>query len=294
MMTASELASDTFEGMASEPTAIQARIVSADQPSLAIGPLVYKWRQRRGLSQLDLALRAGTTQRHLSYIERGRSQPGRDVVLRLGESLELSLRDQNTLLLAAGFAPAYLHSDLDEPGLQAIKIALQHLLDAHDPYPALIMGHNGVLVAHNDSFGILVHEVDPELMKPPVNALRLALHPRGMAPHILNLASWSAHILDRRRAAVERSPDDEEALSLLEELDGYVADAEPGEHQAIDHPGTGFAVPMRFRSPIGELNLLATRTSFATALDIALADLILEAFLPADGETMKLLASYGR
>lgn len=288
---------DTFEGMASRSSTDEAGSVRSDgdQP-IAFGRLLYQWRRRRGLSQMDLALRAETTQRHLSFIERGRSQPGRALVLRLGESLDLSLRDQNALLLEAGFAPAYPHSVLDEPRLGTVRAALQHVLDAHDPYPALIMGYNGVLVAHNEAFAVLTEGVSPELLEPPINALRLALHPRGMAPRIVNLASWSVHILERRRAAVERSPDDAEAIALLQELDNYATAnrAASTEQPRADNPGTGFAVPLRFRSQIGDLNLLATRMSFATALDIALADLILEAFLPADEETMQLLASRGR
>jgi transcriptional regulator with XRE-family HTH domain len=250
------------------------------------GPELHRWRERRKLSQLELALRAGTTQRHLSFIERGRASPGRDIVVRLTESLDLPLRERNSLLLAAGYAPVYAETDLSAPILEPVRTALQHVLDAHLPYPALIMGRHGVLIAENQGFSILTEGVAPELLAPPVNALRLALHPNGIAARIINLRDWAAHILERRRLELERAPNDEMA-ALLGELESYVPEQRSDEQP--DPSPLGFAVPLRLRSSVGELNLLATRTTFATAVDITLVDLVLEAFLPADDVTSLIL-----
>jgi hypothetical protein len=210
--------------------------------------------------------------------------------VRLGESLELPLRERNALLFAAGFAPLYPEWRLDEPLLTPVRRALQHVLDGHQPYPALVMGRYGVLVATNAAFGILTEGVAAELLEPPVNSFRLALHPAGLARRIANLDSWAAHILERLRLEATRNPDDD-LWALLGELEGYVreqgAAPPPGDSSAL-----GFAIPMRLRSPHGELNLLATRTTFATALDITVSDLVLEAFLPADEATAANLNKY--
>ncbi|MGV9308501.1 helix-turn-helix domain-containing protein [Nonomuraea sp. NPDC004354] len=231
-------------------------------------------RRRHGLSQLDLALRTGTTQRHLSFMESGRSRPGRSMVVRLGESMELPLRERNDLLLAAGYAPVYPQTPLDDPGLAHVRTALGHILTGHLPYPAIVVDARHELVLANDAFGLLTEGVAGHLLRPPVNVLRLSLHPEGLAPRIANLAQWAQHILDR-------IPRDE----LYDELSGYVPHEPPGP----DH--VGFAVPVRLRSPRGELRLTTTITTFATALDVTVAELKLEAFLPADAETAALLAA---
>ena len=230
-------------------------------------------RQRRRLSQLDLALRAGTTQRHLSFMESGRSQPGRSMVVRLSESMELPLRERNELLLSAGYAPVYPQTPLDDPGLEHVRTALRHILIGHLPYPAIVVDARHELVLANDAFGLLTEGVAEHLLRPPVNVLRLALHPEGMASRIVNLEQWAQHILDR----IARD-------DLYEELSGYVPHAVPGP----DH--VGFAVPVRLRSARGELRLTTTITTFATALDVTVAELKLEAFLPADATTAALLA----
>jgi transcriptional regulator with XRE-family HTH domain len=229
-------------------------------------------RTRRQLSQLDLALRAGTTQRHLSFIESGRSAPGRNMVVRLAESLDLPLRDRNELLLAAGYAPAYAETRLDDPALAPVRSALDHILAGHLPYPAIIVDRHGDLVAANDAFDLITEGADPDLLGPGANAYRLALHPRGIAPRILNLTQWARHITVRL-----------EDPQLRAELQGYVptAPAEAGD--------LGFAVPLHLKSSRGELHLMTTVTTFATAIDVTLAELKLEAFLPVDEATAEAL-----
>lgn len=230
-------------------------------------------RTRRHVSQLDLALRAGTTQRHLSFIESGRSAPGRNMVVRLAESLELPLRERNELLLAAGYAPAYPESSLDHPALAPVRTAIDHILTGHLPYPALVVDRHGDVVAANAALDLITEGADPELVGPGTNAYRLALHPRGMAPRILNFAEWARHILERTGQLEE----------LHAELTQYVPELEPSAGHL------GFAVPLRLRTSRGELRLLTTVTTFATAVDVTLAELKLEAFLPADQATAEAL-----
>jgi transcriptional regulator with XRE-family HTH domain len=245
---------------------------------------LHRWRHHQRLSQLELAVRAGTTQRHVSFLERGRSTPGRALVVRLAESLQLTLRDRNALLLAAGYAPVYPESDLDDPALGPVLAAVRGVLAGHEPYPAVITSSAGDLVLANEAASLLTDGAAPELLRPPVNALRLALHPGGLAPRIVNLAEWGRHIIDSLRARARRTPDRAAIYeTLADELEGYVTPAPPGP----DH--MGFAVPLRLRSDEGELRLITTLTSFATAVDVTLSELHLEAFLPADELTAAAL-----
>ena len=234
------------------------------------------------MSQLELAIRAGTTQRHVSFIESGRSAPGRTMVVRLAESLELTLRDRNALLLTAGYAPLYVESPLDGPQLQPVLDAVGSVLRGHEPYPAVVMHTHGEVIATNTAFEVLVEDVSPELLEPPINGYRVALHPRGMAPRIRNLAEWGRHITDALRAVVRRTTNTE-LVELLAELDTYVPPWTP----SADH--IGFAVPLQLRCRDGDLTLLTTLATFATAVDVTLSELRLEAFLPADDATAALL-----
>lgn len=170
------------------------------------GTALKDWRKRRRLSHLELALRAGTTQRHVSFMESGRSMPGRGRVVRVAESLQLPLWERNALLLSAGYAPSYPETELDDPALQPVMESLRRLLDGHSPYPAIVVNRFGELVAANDGLDILTEGVAPELLEPPVNVLRLALHPRGMAPRILNFDDWAQHVLERPRQDNARAP----------------------------------------------------------------------------------------
>lgn len=239
-------------------------------------------RSSRRLSQLELAIRAGTTQRHLSFIESGRSVPGREMVIRLGESLRLPLREKNELLLKAGYAPAYPETPLDGAALGPVREALDHILTSHLPFPAVIVDRRGTLLAANAGQQVLFDGCAPELLAPPANAYRIALHPDGMAPRIANFVEWGRHVLNGITAELDRSPDGQLA-ALREELSRYVP-----EH-ALNPGSLGFAVPLQLRSARGELRLMTTITSFATAVDVTLSELRLEAFLPADQLTADAL-----
>ncbi|MER7756481.1 helix-turn-helix transcriptional regulator [Kitasatospora sp. NPDC097643] len=230
-------------------------------------------RTDRRLSQLDLATRAGTTQRHLSFIESGRSVPRRGMVVRLAESLDLPLRDRNELLLAAGYAPVYPESPLDGPALAPVRTAIDHILAGHLPYPALVVDRRGEVVAANRALDLVTEGADPRLVGPGTNAYRLALHPDGLAPRIVNFAAWARHILERTTHLGE----------LHAELTTYVPELEVTEQHL------GFAVPLQLRTSVGELHLMTTVTTFATAVDITLAELKLEAFLPADEASAQAL-----
>jgi transcriptional regulator with XRE-family HTH domain len=241
-----------------------------------------RWRTARRMSQLELAARAGTTQRHVSFIEQGRSRPGRSVVMRLSESMDLTLRERNALLLAAGFAPAFPESPLDDDALRPIRDALDTILDGHLPYPAIVVRPHGILVTANRAFDLFNEGVDPALLTPPVNLFRHALHPDGLAPRVRNLPQWGRHITENLRAQLVRSPDPS-LEELLAELEGYLP---PLTAQADE---LGFAVPLELGSADGDLRLITTLTSFATAADVTLAELQLEAFLPADEFTADVL-----
>jgi transcriptional regulator with XRE-family HTH domain len=245
-----------------------------------------RWRGLRHWSQLDLAIAADTTQRYLSFLEQGRSRPGREMVVRLAETLGLTLRERNALLLAAGFAPAFDESGLDAPRLEPVRTALRSVLDGHQPYPAVIVSRHGVLIDANAAFGLFSEGCVPELLRPPVNVRRLAMHPEGLAKRVLNLPEWGRHVTEAMRERLRISPDPEQE-KLLAELESYLPPTKPG-------PGyLGFAVPLRLSSEVGELRLITTLTSFATATDISLAELHLEAFLPADEVTAKYLRERG-
>lgn len=244
-----------------------------------------RWRTTRRLSQLDLAVLAGTTQRHLSFIEQGRSRPGRGLITRLSESMDLSLRERNSLLLSAGFAPAFPESPLDDDALRPVRDALDTILDGHLPYPAMVVRPHGILVTANRAFEVFYEGVDPELLAPPINVFRLALHPNGNAPRVRNLPEWGRHITEHLRSQLAKSPD--AALEeLLAELESYLP---PLPDETDDTGVLGFAVPLVMGSADGDLRLITTLTSFATAADVTLAELHLEAFLPADHSTADVL-----
>lgn len=244
------------------------------------------WRHRRRVSQLELALRAGTTQRHVSFIECGRSLPGRAMVVRLAESLEVPLRERNALLLAAGYAPAYPETRLDAPGLAPIRTALERVLEGHMPYPAVIVNRRGDLVSANAAFTVVTAGAAEALLTPPVNVARLLLHPEGVAPRIVNFDDWAWHVLDRLRDEVVRNPD-AGLEALVAELEAIAGD----RPRAVSPGHLGFAVPLRLRCAEGELNLLTTLAHFGTALDVTVAELRLEAFLPADATTAAILTA---
>src|SRR5580692_5296751 len=208
------------------------------------GDLIRQWRQRRRLSQLDLAIAADVSSRHLSFVETGRSRPTSDMILRLAEHLDVPLRDRNALLLAGGYAPAYPERGLAEPELQAVRKALQRVLKGHEPYPAVVVNRWWELVEANAGIALFTRHVKPELLDPPVNVLRLSLHPDGMAPRIANLPEWRAHLLDRLRRQAG-STGDPKLEELLRELSAYPDGAAP--RQAPREEGR-VAVPLQLRT----------------------------------------------
>ncbi|MFC3136545.1 helix-turn-helix domain-containing protein [Microbaculum marinum] len=255
------------------------------EPDSSIGDLVRSWRRRRRLSQLDLAVEAEISQRHLSFVESGRSRPSRDMVLHLAERLAVPLRQRNEMLLAAGYAPAYRDRALDDPGLAAARHAVDLILAGHEPHPALAVDRHWTLVSMNRSVAPLLAGVDAGLLEPPVNVLRLSLHPRGLAPRIANFREWRAHILARLSQQIENSAD-RTLIALMEELKGYPVPPGAKPYGAGAAPALGgIAIPFALRTPGGVLSFLGTTTVFGTALDIALSELAIESFFPADPET---------
>ena len=248
----------------------------------AIGELLRTWRRRRSLSQLELALEADVSSRHVSFLETGRARPSRDMVLRLAEHLDVPLRERNRLLLAAGYAPQYAERSLDEPEMAPIHEALDRFLRAHEPYPAVILDRHYNLLSANDAAGVLTDGVAPELLEPPANALRVTLHPLGMAPRILNLGEWSAHLLQRlrRQGAITGDP---ELEALHDELSTY-----PGvslEPPPDGRAGHDIVLPLRLCDGGRELAFFSTVSTFGTPVEITLAELTIEAFYPANATT---------
>jgi transcriptional regulator with XRE-family HTH domain len=252
---------------------------------IRVGPLLRDWRHRRRLSQLDLALEAGVSARHVSFVETGRARPSQEMVLHLAEQLDVPLRDRNALLMAAGYAPLYEERDLEAPDMEPVRAALDLVLRGHEPYPAAVVDRAWELIQGNRGIGLLVEGVDPELLEPPVNVLRVSLHPRGIAPRILNLAVWREHLLERLRRQIAATGDPQ-LVSLLAELEEYPAPAAPaGAAEDL----ADVCVPLRLATPHGELSFISTVATFGTAVDITVAELAIESFFPADPATAAVL-----
>src|SRR3954447_8059450 len=244
----------------------------------AVGVLLRDWRQRRRMTQMDVALEAGVSARHLSFVETGRSAPSADMVKRLAEQLDVPLRERNELLLAAGYAPAFGQRDLDEPEMGPVREALDRVLAGHEPFPAVVVDRHWGMVAGNSAIPLLTAGVADHLLEPPVNVLRLSLHPEGMAPRIVNLPEWRAHLLDRlgREAVVSGDP----ALAALhEELAGYPSGGAAGSH---DQGAGDIAVPLRILVDGRERAFISTVTTFGTATDVTVSELSIESFFPVD------------
>lgn len=251
-----------------------------------VGPLLRDWRQRRRLSQLDLALEAGISARHLSFVETGRSVPSADMVLHLAEQLEVPYRERNRMMLAAGYAPVYRERALDDPEMEPIRGALDRVLKGHEPYPAVVVDRAWNMVAGNASTAALLGGVAPELLEPPVNVLRVSLHPDGMAPRILNLGEWRAHLLERLEREVALT-NDESLAELLGELRGYPGPPPP--ERRVRGPAEEIVATLRLASDAGELSFFSTVATFGTAVDITVAELAIESFFPADEATAAAL-----
>ena len=258
-----------------------------------IGELLRSWRQRRNLSQLELALNAEVSSRHVSFLETGRSRPSREMVIRLAEELEIPLRERNALLLAAGYAPVYPERPLHAPEMDNVRQAIDRFLRAHEPYPAVVVDRYHNLLAGNDALDLLLAGVAPELLEPPANGMRVALHPQGMAPRTLNLPEWSAHLLQRVRREAQVTGDPQLA-GLYDELSGY-----PGVQVAparAELDPADIVLPLRLLDTDGESELafFSTLSTFGTAADITLSELAIEAFYPANAHTaMRLMREVG-
>ena len=260
------------------------------QPS--IGPVLREWRERRRLTQLELALDAGISTRHLSFVETGRSRPGRDMLLKILGQLELPFREQNRLLLASGHAPAFPERSLDGPELLPVREALDQILTGHEPYPAVVVDRAWNLVAANSAMRGLAEEaaIDPALLEPPVNVLRVGFHPRGMAPLIVNFGQWRAHFCQRleRQVAATGDPD---LAALLDEIAGYPI---PGDEPdpGPDPEPRDMLGPVRFRAPGGgELSFFGMFATFDTPFEVTTSELATELLFPADQATAEALAN---
>ncbi len=250
-----------------------------------VGDHLREWRQRRRMSQLDLALEADISTRHLSFVETGRAQPSRDMVMHLAEQLDVPLRERNVILVAAGFAPVFAERALNDPALSAARRAIDLILTAHEPNPAILVDLRWNMVAANAAVAVLLEGVAPQLLEPTVNVLRLALNPKGVAARIVNLGEWRAHILERLRRQIELTADPG-LIALMAELRTYPVP--PASDRRPDDYG-GVTVPLQMITPRGVLSFLTTTTVFGTAVDITLAELTLETFFPADAATAAVL-----
>ena len=248
----------------------------------SIGEQLRDWRQRRRLSQLDLALDAEISTRHLSFLETGRAQPSRDMLLRLADELDVPLRERNAMLLAAGFAPVFVERGYDDPDLAQARAAIETLLTAHEPFPAIAVDRHWNLVTANTAGRALMQGVAAHLLTPPINVMRLSLHPDGAAARIENLAEWKAHLLHRLRKQFEASADPY-LLELLEEVRAYPA---PPPIEA--NPGA-IAVPLVVSGPRGRMSFLSSTLLFGAPSDVTLSELAVEIFLPADAATVERL-----
>jgi transcriptional regulator with XRE-family HTH domain len=249
-----------------------------------VGDHLRHWRQRRRLTQLDLACEAGISGRHLSFVETGRSKPSREMILHLAEQLQIPMRERNMLLIAGGYAPIFPERGFSDSALSAVREAIGLLLESHKPYPAFALDRHWNLVTSNRALPILYEGVSPALVTPPVNAMRLSLHPEGLAPRILNLSEWRAYAFRRLRRAINLTADPV-LVELLREIQSFpeaASPAEPAEDQVI--------VPFRVRTSVGVLSFFTTIMVFGTPIDVSLSELALESFLPADEETAEIVA----
>jgi transcriptional regulator with XRE-family HTH domain len=254
------------------------------------GTHLRHWRQHRRLSQLDLAHEAQVSTRHLSYVETGRAEPSREMVLRLAERLEVPLRERNTLLVAAGYAPMYRQRSLDDPALASARHAVDLVLKGHEPFPALAVDRHWNLVAHNALVPLLMAGAAPELVTPPINVLRLSLHPDGLASRIANLAQWRTHLLERLQQQIAATGD-ATLTALHDELAAYPTPNVSHDTPAAGGDLAGVIVPFQLVTPNGVLSFISTTTIFGTPVDVTLQELAVESFFPADAQTAAALAA---
>ncbi|MGI5131767.1 helix-turn-helix domain-containing protein [Pseudonocardia sp. CA-107938] len=260
-------------------------MTTATLPGTAFGPLLREWRQRRRLTQLDLGLAAAVSARHLSFLETGRSRPSREMVLHLSEELDVPLRGRNELMIAAGYAPAYTEHGLADDELSDVRRSLDQILTGHEPNPAVLVDGSWNMVSANRAAAVFVELVDPALLSGTPNVLRASLHPRGLAPHVEDLAEYAAHLLARLRRQAERAATTG-LRALLAELVGYCRDA------GIDpnaHPRDRIVLPLRLRHPDGPLTFFSTISVLGAPLDVTLDEVAVETFFAADDATARYL-----
>ncbi|OKK22479.1 XRE family transcriptional regulator [Streptomyces sp. CB00455] len=255
----------------------------------SVGALLRTWRERRGISQLELAGRADSSSRHISFVETGRSRPSEEMVLRLADHLDVPVRDRNALLMAAGYAPRYAHTPLDDPSLGALREGLERLLTGYEPYPALVVDGTYTVVAANRGVTMLLAGLPEHLLRPPLNAMRITLHPEGLAPRIHNLKEWRGHLLAQmeRQIALARS---EPLRALHEEVSAYPVAQRPGDAQA-EQSVPYFALPLVIEHDGRLLSFVSSISTFNTPMDVTVAELAVETMLPADPATAKYLRS---
>jgi transcriptional regulator with XRE-family HTH domain len=252
-----------------------------------VGPLLRAWRERRRISQLELSLRADSSARHISFIETGRSRPSEEMVLRLADRLDVPMRERNALLLAAGYAPHYPETPLDDPSLDALRAGMERLIRGYEPYPALVVDARYEVLAANRGIAMLMDGLPEHLLAPRPNAMRLALHPEGLAPRIRNLREWRGHLLEqmRRQIALDRS----QALrALYEEVAAYPVPDDACDEEP-DEPVPYFALPLRIEHEGRTLSFISSISTFNTPMDVTVAELAIETLLPADPATVKYL-----
>jgi transcriptional regulator with XRE-family HTH domain len=252
----------------------------------AVGTLLRDWRERRRLSQLALATQAEVSTRHLSFVESGRSSPSRELILHLAEQLEVPLRERNRLLLAAGYAPAFAERAFSDEGMHAAREAVRTVLDGHEPYPALAIDSRWNVQATNRCVAPLLAGVAPSLLTPKLNVLRVSLHPEGLAPRIVNLPRWRAHLLGRLARDIDLRADPE-LNALMLELQRYPTPKQEEPTRPYDQ--TDIVVPLQLRLEGVVLSLISTTTVFGSPLEVSLSELAIEAFFPADPATAQVL-----
>lgn len=254
------------------------------------GSLLRQWRDRRGLSQLTLANNADISPRHLSFLETGRSSPSREMILRLADELQVPLRFRNVLFAAAGFAAVYTVRSLDDSNLQAVMNVVQTVIKGHEPNPAMAIDQRWNIVAMNDATRLLTAGAAPELLRPPLNAMRIALHPGGLAPAILNFDEWHTHSLRTLKQRADATGD-LQLMELLEEVKAYRYDRQPMGRGFTPH--AGFAVPLRLSTTQGPVNLITTTMMFGLARDVTVSELAIECLFPADSQSSNNVIALG-
>ncbi|MGW0711662.1 helix-turn-helix domain-containing protein [Streptomyces sp. NPDC002643] len=263
-------------------------------PDRGVGPLLRAWREERRFSQLELALRAGSSARHISFVETGRARPSEEMVLRLADHLDIPVRERNALLLAAGYAPHYPQTPLDDPALATLREGMERLIQGYEPYPALVVDAAYDVLAANQGIALLLGDLPAFLLSPPLNAIRLTLHPEGLAPRIRNLRAWRGHLLQQmeRQIALRRSA---RLRALYEEVAAYpLPPGRPDEDPSAEpdgRPPAYFALPLRIEHDGRVLSFVSSISTFNTPMDVTVAELAIETLLPADPATAKYLHS---